>query len=103
MREVEPIKVTIEKKRVMKIQCDFCDANLFNLRDSQIVKELEENFQFDISGVCPSAEVTVKIEMSNSYSDMGGSKDISLDVCPSCFKKEILSKAKQFSTEERSW
>ena len=66
MREVESIKVTIERTRPTKIQCDFCDANLLNRRDSEILKELEENYQFDIGGCNPNGEVTVKIEMSNS-------------------------------------
>ena len=97
MQVTETQKVTVERKEVKSILCDMCGVETYFLTDAEREKPLREEFGFTEEGFGASSDVTVSIKMSNGYGDDGGgSKTISIDVCPTCFKQKIMPLAKQY-------
>lgn len=103
MKKVEKFKQTIDKERTVAQFCDFCGRDYYLEKSDDVEKEMKDVYGFDASGNTPDYATEVQIRLSNSYPEMGASKTISLDVCATCFKKEIIDRARQAHTEENDW
>ena len=103
MKKTEKYQKTIEQERTLATYCDFCGKDIDKQTSGELEEELSDHYEFDASGSAISADVEVKIMMFNSWPEMGKSKTIELDVCPACFKKEILSRAKTSTVLNSDW
>lgn len=103
MRKTEKYQKTVEQERTIATYCDFCGKDIKKQTSGELEKELEALYEFDASGNAINADIEVKIRMSNSWHEMGESKYIELDVCPACFKNEILSRAKTSTVSNSDW
>ena len=94
----EEIKQVVKQELVSEI-CDFCDKDLKNVKASSLSKEVETTFNLEHYGNSPYIDIDVNLRYSNGYPECNYSYTYSLDICPTCFKKEILDKAKRYKTE----
>jgi len=102
MKIVEKSYTMIKKENVKTIswKCDFCNREMQGMLSSQLQKEVADNFDFK----CEYVTVTVKFEADIVYGGECGDKlEIELDVCPTCFKKQIMDKAINHSIKKSEW
>jgi len=103
MKKVEKYKETVEKQKTVSITCDFCLKDMNSQRTKDKENEISDTYDWEGQGDRLEADVRVEIRLSNSYYDCGSVKEITLDVCPVCFKTEILNRSKNHTSKESDW
>jgi hypothetical protein len=103
MKDYKTETKTVEQKRLVQTNCDFCEVEIKDYAYKALEKDLKHYYEFEGIGYGPDVDVTVRIEMRNSYPECGSSKTIEMDVCHKCFKEKIMSQAKRYDEVDNDW
>jgi hypothetical protein len=100
MKHIKTETETVQREKIIKTECDFCDATIKYHEDENEIKAL---YDFEKCGYDVDADTEIKIRLSSSYPECGNSKEIEMDICAKCFKEKVMNQAKQYREVDADW
>jgi hypothetical protein len=102
MKTHKETKKEVVSKVLTSCLCDFCDKEIEARSNGAEEDEVRNVFDLDDYG-SGYLTTTVQLRYSQGYPEGTNCYEYSVDICPTCFKTQILDKAKRFSKEETDY